>query len=57
MHAAGPQGPIPASDIVIKGLPRLKLTEESLEQSQFKDCPVCKDDFEVGNEVMRIPCG
>jgi E3 ubiquitin-protein ligase RNF115/126 len=30
MHAAGPQGPLPASDIVIEGLPRLTFTEESL---------------------------
>jgi hypothetical protein len=30
MHAAGPQGPIPASDVVIDGLPRFKLTDESL---------------------------
>lgn len=30
MHAAGPQGPIPASDVVIEGLPRFSLTEELL---------------------------
>lgn len=32
MQQAGPQGPIPASDTVIEGLPRSKLTEESLGQ-------------------------
>lgn len=30
MHAAGPQGPIPASEVVIDGLPRKKLDEKSL---------------------------
>ncbi|KAK1927145.1 hypothetical protein DB88DRAFT_543629 [Papiliotrema laurentii] len=56
MQAAGPQGPIPASEVVIKGLPRYTLTETTLAESPFKDCPVCKDDFEIGQEVMRIPC-
>lgn len=72
MHAAGPQGPIPASDVVIEGLPRKKLDEKSLgecgvgrilrcgltmaEGSPFKDCPVCKDDFMAGDEVVTVPC-
>lgn len=30
MHAAGPQGPIPASEAVVEGLPRITFTEESL---------------------------
>ena len=30
MAAAGPQGPIPAADVVINGLPRFTFTEESL---------------------------
>ncbi|ORY35545.1 hypothetical protein BCR39DRAFT_555693 [Naematelia encephala] len=56
MQAAGPQGPIPASEVVIEGLPRITFTEESLEKSVYKDCPVCKEDFTVGDEVMRVPC-
>ncbi|WWC71536.1 uncharacterized protein I206_105494 [Kwoniella pini CBS 10737] len=57
MQAAGPQGPLPASDIVINGLPRFKFDEEKkLAQSTYKDCPVCKDDFAIGDEVVRIPC-
>ncbi|KAL7422499.1 hypothetical protein Q5752_003147 [Cryptotrichosporon argae] len=56
MQAAGPQGPLPASDVVIEGLPRFTFDEKSLESSTYKDCPVCKDDFGVGDEVMRIPC-
>ncbi|WWC63333.1 uncharacterized protein I303_105933 [Kwoniella dejecticola CBS 10117] len=57
MQAAGPQGPLPASDIVIDGLPRFKFDDEKkLAQSTYKDCPVCKDDFALGDEVVRIPC-
>ena len=33
MQAAGPQGPIPATDAVIEGLPRLKLDAESIGES------------------------
>ncbi|KAK8854767.1 hypothetical protein IAR55_003506 [Kwoniella newhampshirensis] len=56
MQAAGPQGPLPATDVVIEGLPRFKFDEKTLAQSTYKDCPICKDDFVVGDEVMRIPC-
>ena len=71
MTATGPQGPIPAADIVIDGLPRFRFTEKSLgayfvcpgcspddclAESAYKDCPVCKDDFSPGDEVMLIPC-
>ena len=30
MQATGPQGPIPAADVVVEGLPRLTFTEDSL---------------------------
>lgn len=71
MQAAGPQGPIPAADVVIEGLPRITFTSERLgardlsrkhcltfssAKSPYKDCPVCKDDFSPGEEVMRVPC-
>lgn len=56
MQAAGPQGPIPATEAVIDGLPRSTFDEKSLETSVYKDCPVCKDDFAVGDEYIRIPC-
>ncbi|XAO25661.1 hypothetical protein I312_104489 [Cryptococcus bacillisporus CA1280] len=57
MEAAGPQGPVPANETVIEGLPRFTFDKDYLAKSQFRDCPVCKDDFEIGNEVMLIPCG
>jgi E3 ubiquitin-protein ligase RNF115/126 len=57
MQAAGPQGPLPATEAVIEGLPRTTFkTDKELEESVYKDCPVCKDDFAVGDEVMRVPC-
>jgi E3 ubiquitin-protein ligase RNF115/126 len=56
MHAAGPQGPIPAADAVIDNLPRATFDEKGLGASVYKDCPVCKDDFAVGDEYIRIPC-
>jgi hypothetical protein len=30
MQAAGPQGPLPATDAVIEGLPRVKLDEDAI---------------------------
>jgi E3 ubiquitin-protein ligase RNF115/126 len=33
MQATGPQGPIPATDALIEGLPRSKLDEESIGKS------------------------
>ena len=33
MQAAGPQGPLPASETVIEGLPRINLSEELLGES------------------------
>lgn len=57
MEAAAQQnGPPPASDIVIEGLPRLKLDQEALDASQYKDCNICLTSFELGEEVVRIPC-
>lgn len=57
MQATGPQGPLPASKTVIDGLPRFKLDEETLEKSTYKDCSICMDDFKLGEEVVRVPCG
>lgn len=57
MEAAAQQnGPPPASDVVIEGLPRLKLDQAALDASQYKDCNICLTSFELGEEVVRIPC-
>lgn len=67
MQATGPQGPLPAPDAVIDALPRFTFTEKTLgggerstltaESSQYKDCPVCMSDFEVGDEAIKLGCG
>ncbi|KAK4688820.1 hypothetical protein P7C73_g1296, partial [Tremellales sp. Uapishka_1] len=56
MQVAGPQGPTPAPDIIIDGLPRAQFDEKSLRDSAYKDCPVCKDDFVVGDKFVKVPC-
>lgn len=56
MQAAGPQGPIPAPDDVIRNLPHFTFTEASLKESAFDDCAVCKEDFLVGDKVIKLPC-
>ena len=38
LRAAGPQGPLPASDVVIEGLPRFELTQEVLGQLAQRLC-------------------
>ncbi|KLT39629.1 hypothetical protein CC85DRAFT_184338 [Cutaneotrichosporon oleaginosum] len=57
MQAAGPQGPLPASQETIRSLERFTFDEKTLAASQYKDCPVCMDDFKVGDAAMKIPCG
>lgn len=79
MHAAGEHNrPPPASEVVIDGLPRIKLDQATLgmslpcsasrdatllkremhavDASQYKDCSICLTEFELGQEVIRIPC-
>jgi len=69
MQAAGPQGPLPASDEVIEGLPKFTFDEQTLgrlhdlkpsvdrpEKSPYKDCPVCMEDFVVKDTVTQLPC-
>ncbi|GMK59239.1 hypothetical protein CspeluHIS016_0702540 [Cutaneotrichosporon spelunceum] len=57
MQAAGPQGPLPASQDTIRGLERFTFDEKTLAESPYKDCPVCMDDFMIGDAVIKIPCG
>ncbi|BEJ12569.1 hypothetical protein CspHIS471_0210290 [Cutaneotrichosporon sp. HIS471] len=57
MQAAGPQGPLPASQETIRSLERFTFDEKTLAASPYKDCPVCMDDFVVGDAVIKIPCG
>lgn len=54
--AANANGPPPASDVVIEGLPRLTLDQNTLEASNHKNCSICLTPFEIGEKAVRIPC-
>jgi len=46
--------PVPAPDDLIATLPRAQVTPGS--PLLQKDCAVCKDDFEVSQETIQLPC-
>ncbi|KAJ6971086.1 hypothetical protein NC653_035382 [Populus alba x Populus x berolinensis] len=47
-------GPPPAPVSAIEALPVVKITEQHLMNDMH--CPVCKEIFEVGGDVMELPC-
>lgn len=48
------QGPPPANKDDIDSLKTVNITEEQIASST--ECPVCKEDFSVGEEVKQLPC-
>lgn len=46
--------PVPAPDDMIAKLPRAKVSEGS--ELLEKDCAVCKDDFEIAQDTIQLPC-
>lgn len=59
MEAAEQQNrPPPASQTVIKGLPRLKMDSQLLDQARQSSsmCNICFEEFKLDEEVIRIPC-
>ncbi|GAQ83607.1 hypothetical protein KFL_001540250 [Klebsormidium nitens] len=50
-------GPPPASASAVAALKSLKITEEVLASgSEEKQCAVCKDTFELGDDAKEMPC-
>ncbi|XP_030228245.1 E3 ubiquitin-protein ligase RNF126 [Gadus morhua] len=47
-------GPPPADIDKIKSLPTVQVTEEHVALSL--ECPVCKEDYSVGENVRQLPC-
>ncbi|XP_043972739.1 E3 ubiquitin-protein ligase RNF115 [Gambusia affinis] len=47
-------GPPPAEKEKISSLPTVSITEEQADCCM--ECPVCKEDFEVGEPVRQLPC-
>ncbi|CAK7337049.1 unnamed protein product [Dovyalis caffra] len=54
MTPTGLPGPPPAPVSAIEALPMVKITEQHLMNDMH--CPVCKEMFEVGGDVMELPC-
>ncbi|KVI04436.1 E3 ubiquitin-protein ligase RING1-like isoform X1 [Cynara cardunculus var. scolymus] len=48
-------GTPPASKSVVRNLPSIKITDDLLE-SDYSDCAVCKDSFELHEEAKQLPC-
>ncbi|CAL0300785.1 unnamed protein product [Lupinus luteus] len=47
-------GPPPTASSAIAALPIVKVTQSHLRSDP--NCPICKDEFEVGVEVRELPC-
>ncbi|MED6168850.1 hypothetical protein PIB30_015468 [Stylosanthes scabra] len=47
-------GPAPAPESAIRGIPRVKIEGHHLKENS--QCPVCQEEFEVGEEVRELPC-
>ncbi|CAH8392864.1 unnamed protein product [Eruca vesicaria subsp. sativa] len=49
------RGPPPAPRSSIDALPTIKIAQRHLRSSD-SNCPVCKDEFELGAEAKQMPC-
>jgi len=47
----------PTSASALETLPKIKITAQDLEESQNCHCTVCIEDFVLGEEALRLPCG
>ncbi|KAH0456934.1 hypothetical protein IEQ34_014841 [Dendrobium chrysotoxum] len=49
-------GTPPASKSAVEALPIIKISEEMVAGDVEAQCAVCKDEFELGDEAMQMPC-
>jgi E3 ubiquitin-protein ligase RNF115/126 len=54
MKQHGHTAPPPASNDAINSLPSFKADSSLVEEG--KECTVCKETFNVGDDVTRLPC-
>lgn len=50
------QGPPPAPSPSIDAMPTVTINEQHLSSDGSSQCPVCREDFEVGEQVREMPC-
>lgn len=46
--------PPPASEDVIRNLPKQRVTQEEVDEGN--ECVVCQDEFKFDEEVVKLPC-
>jgi len=50
-------GPPPAAQSEIDALPELEVTQEMIDSDNVvTDCAVCKEEFQVSEKVLKLPC-
>lgn len=53
-HQSGPKGPPPADETAVRELPKEEIGPADVDAKE--DCPVCKEEYKVGEQVMKLPC-
>lgn len=53
-ESASDRGPPPAAQDAIDAIPTVRVDQESVDNKE--DCPVCKEEFVLDEEVMKLDC-
>ena len=57
LHDTNKYGNPPAAQKAIEGLKKYKINEEKIKEFGFENsCAVCKDEFNIGEECLSMPC-